>query len=75
MKNFQKELSNFKFKSKLNYSVDKVILKKGTIVHINGFPVELSEDTKVLGFLENLENNNIGITGQFEKIKNGPDEN
>ncbi len=35
--------------------LDEIVLKKGTVIHVAGFPFELKDDVVVLGKLENAE--------------------
>ncbi|WP_323669131.1 hypothetical protein [Aliarcobacter butzleri] len=35
--------------------LEELTISKGTIIHLNSIPFELSEDTKVLGLQSNLE--------------------
>lgn len=35
--------------------LENIVVPKGTLIHINGIPFELSQDTNVLGLQSNLE--------------------
>ncbi|OCL99546.1 hypothetical protein AAX29_00587 [Aliarcobacter thereius] len=35
--------------------LEELIISKGTIIHLNGIPFELSQDTNVLGLQSNLD--------------------
>lgn len=35
--------------------LDQIFVPKGTLIHIDGMPFEIKEDTYVLGFNENAE--------------------
>lgn len=43
--------------------VDELLIKKGTVIHINGFPFELKNSTIVLGQEENLKLARFEVTG------------
>lgn len=56
------------------YFLEKfMIIKKDTIIHLNGIPFKLAEDTKVLGSEENLKlalelgDNNEGRKGSCDE--------
>lgn len=52
-----------------NTLMDKLKFEKGTIVHINGVPFELANDTYLYGFRSNLLFANIEcIDGKYRSI-------